>query len=207
MTMAEANSEPGADSGIHLGTAAAAEISRSLRELLAEVLGLYLKTKSFEWRVSGRHLLEYAVLLDEQGRELFAMADRIAEHGAGIGGSTLSSIHDMIRDRRLFALTNRIAERERKIGANTLRMIRDVLRQQVPDSEENVISAARMLKELSEDNRRLALLLRFTHALGERHNDAATARLMDIWQDQTERRAGCLSQIVRDICPRTRDHP
>jgi starvation-inducible DNA-binding protein len=44
-----------------------AEISSGLRQLLADVFALYLKTKNFHWYMSGRHFRDYHLLLDEHG--------------------------------------------------------------------------------------------------------------------------------------------
>ena len=52
------------------------EISDALRQLLADVFALYLKTKNFHWHMSGRHFRDYHLLLDEQS--VFATTDDIA---------------------------------------------------------------------------------------------------------------------------------
>src|SRR5215468_6530671 len=78
-----------------------AEISASLRELLADVFSLYLKTKSFHWHISGRHFRDYHLLLDEQATQVFAMTDDIAERARKIGGATLRSIGDIAKHQRL----------------------------------------------------------------------------------------------------------
>jgi hypothetical protein len=43
-----------------------AEISRALRQLLADTFALYIKTKNFHWHMSGPHFRDYHLLLDEQ---------------------------------------------------------------------------------------------------------------------------------------------
>src|SRR6202165_5415981 len=68
------------------------EISDALRQLLADVFALYLKTKNFHWHMSGRHFRDYHLLLDEHGDQLFAMTDPIAERVRKIGGLTIKSI-------------------------------------------------------------------------------------------------------------------
>src|ERR1700745_1939155 len=65
------------------------EISNSLRHLLADVFALYLKTKNFHWHMSGPHFRDYHLLLDEQGEQIFAMTDDIAERVRKIGGGPL----------------------------------------------------------------------------------------------------------------------
>jgi len=44
---------------------AVTEISDALRELLADVFTLYMKTKNFHWHMTGRHFRDYHLLLDE----------------------------------------------------------------------------------------------------------------------------------------------
>ena len=43
------------------------EISLHLRQLLADVFGLYVKTKNFHWHMSGPHFRDYHLLLDSSG--------------------------------------------------------------------------------------------------------------------------------------------
>src|ERR1700756_3512931 len=78
-----------------------AEISSALQVLLADVFGLYIKTKSFHWHISGRNFRDYHLLLDEQASQIFAMTDDIAERARKIGGTTLKSIGDIGRRQRL----------------------------------------------------------------------------------------------------------
>src|SRR6266849_2428898 len=72
-----------------------AEISTALRELLADVFALYVKTKNFHWHMSGQHFRDYHLLLDEHAEQIFAMTDEIAERARKIGGATLRSISDI----------------------------------------------------------------------------------------------------------------
>jgi len=48
--------------------------------MLADVFALYLKTKNFR---------DYHLLLDEQGSQVFAMTDDIAERARKLGGAAL----------------------------------------------------------------------------------------------------------------------
>jgi starvation-inducible DNA-binding protein len=72
-----------------LASAATRDISAALNQILADVFALYLKTKNFHWHVSGPHFRDYHLLLDEQGDQLFAMTDPIAERIRKIGGTKL----------------------------------------------------------------------------------------------------------------------
>ena len=59
--------------------------------------------------------------------------------------------------------------------------------------------AQEMLAELSLDNQQLTRSLRATHEICDRHNDVATASLIETWIDESERRTWFLSEIVRDL--------
>src|SRR2546421_10845074 len=88
------------DTPTDLSRDAVAEISSGLRQLLADVFALYVKTKNFHWHTSGRHFRDYHLLLDEQAEQIFGMTDEIAERGGKIGGRTLRSIGDIARQQR-----------------------------------------------------------------------------------------------------------
>jgi starvation-inducible DNA-binding protein len=145
------------------------EISTSLRQLLADVLALYVKTKNFHWHMSGRHFRDYHLLLDEHAEQIFAMTDDIAERARKIGGTTVRSIGDIAQHQRL------------------------------KDNDEELVTPENMLSELCADNQRLTRFLRSTHELCERHNDVATASLIETWIDQTERRTWFLAEITRTL--------
>jgi starvation-inducible DNA-binding protein len=144
------------------------EISDNLRRLLADVFALYLKTKNFHWHMSGRHFRDYHLLLDEQAAQIFAMTDDIAERARKIGGDSLRSISDISKHQRL------------------------------RDNNRESIRPEHMLAELCTDNRELTRFLRMTHKICEKHNDVATASLIEAWIDETERRTWFLSETVRD---------
>jgi starvation-inducible DNA-binding protein len=158
--------EDRAEQGIELTREGVAEISSALRQLLADVFTLYLKTKNFHWHMSGRHFRDYHLLLDEQGDQLFAMTDEIAERARKIGGTTLHSISDISRHQRL------------------------------ADNNKDVVSPEDMLGELLGDSRRLTGFLRLTHETCGRHKDVASTSMIEVWIDQTERRTWFLAEIV-----------
>jgi starvation-inducible DNA-binding protein len=151
-----------------LSREAVAEISEALREMLADVFCLYLKTKSFHWHITGRHFRDYHLLLDEHADQIFAMTDEIAERARKIGGHTLRSIGDIARHQRL------------------------------KDNDDGSILPRQMLSELREDNSQLTHFLRVAHELCARHNDVATTSLIEVWIDQTERRTWFLAEIVSE---------
>jgi starvation-inducible DNA-binding protein len=148
---------------------AVVEISGALRLMLADVFSLYLKTKNFHWHIIGRHFRDYHLLLDEHAVQIFAMTDDIAERARKIGGSTLRSISDISRHQRL------------------------------KDNNDEGVAPKEMLLELRADNLQLTRFLRATHVVCERHNDVATASLIENWIDQAERRTRSLSETVSDL--------
>ncbi len=144
-------------------------ISSSLRQLLADVFGLYMKTKNFHWHMSGRQFRDFHLLLDEHAAQIFAMTDDIAERARKIGGTTLRSISDISRLQRL------------------------------KDNNEELITPRDMMLELCRDNLQLTRYLRSTHEVCSHYGDVATTSLIENWIDETERRHWFLSEIVRDL--------
>lgn len=143
------------------------EITNELRQLLADVFVLYVKTKNFHWHMSGRHFRDYHLLLDEQSQQIFAMTDDIAERARKIGGTTIRSISDISRNQRLH------------------------------DNNDDFVAPPDMLADLSADNQRLTRLLRAAHEVCERYNDVATASLIENWIDETERRTWFLWETTQ----------
>jgi len=135
--------------------------------LLADTFALYLKTKNFHWHMSGSHFRDYHLLLDEQGDQIFAMTDAIAERVRKIGGTTLRSVGHIGRLQRLL------------------------------DNDAGFVSPSTMLAELRDDNKQLGHYMRETHALCDEHNDVATASLLENWIDETERRTWFLYETTR----------
>jgi starvation-inducible DNA-binding protein len=146
---------------------AVVEISSGLREMLADVFAAYVKTKNFHWHMSGPHFRDYHLLLDEQASQIFAMTDDIAERTRKIGGKTLHSVSDITRHQRL------------------------------KDNDAEFVSPQEMLAELCADNQEMTRNLRSMHEVCDRHNDVATASLIEVWIDETERRTWFLSEAMR----------
>jgi starvation-inducible DNA-binding protein len=144
------------------------QISAALRPLLADVFALYVKTKNFHWHMSGRHFRDYHLLLDEQGTQIFAMTDDIAERARKLGGTTLHSISDIARHQRL------------------------------KDNNAESVPALEMIRELCTDNQELTRFLRQAHEICERYNDVATTSMIEVWIDQTERRTWFLAETLQE---------
>ena len=110
------------------------EISAALNALIADTFALYVKTKNFHWHVSGPHFRDYHLLLDEQGDQLAAGIDILAERARKIGGTTVRSI-------------GQIAKLQR-----------------IKDNDKNYVPAIDMLLELMNDRPRSATCARPTRS-------------------------------------------
>src|SRR5246127_2440805 len=84
-----------------LSAGATSAVTEVLNPLVADAFALYVKTKNFHWHMSGPHFRDYHLLLDEQGDQIFAMTDDIAERVRKIGGTTIRSIGHISRLQRL----------------------------------------------------------------------------------------------------------
>src|SRR5919107_4735574 len=151
----------------HLDHDGTKDVAGAMNAILADVFALYMKTKNFHWHLSGPHFRDYHLMLDEQAAQLFAMTDPVAERVRKIGGLTLRSI-------------GHIAHLQR-----------------ISDNEAEYVEPSDMLAELREDNKSLAERLREAHNVCEEHRDLATASLIEVWIDETERRTWFLFESDR----------
>ncbi len=144
------------------------DISAGLGGLLADVFALYMKTKNFHWHMSGRHFRDYHLLLDEHGDQLFAMTDPIAERARKLGGTTIRSIGHIARQQRIL------------------------------DNDAPYVEPQDMLAELRDDNLRLVSIMREVHNVCDKYGDVATASLLEVWIDESERRVWFLFEMTRN---------
>ncbi len=142
-------------------------LSSVLNALLADVYALYIKTKNFHWHMSGPHFRDYHLLLDEQGDQIFAIADDIAERVRKVGGTSIRSIGQISKLQR------------------------------ISDNDQEFVPARDMLLELHGDNRTLVESLRSAHEVADKANDYATTSLIEVWIDEAERRAWFLFEATR----------
>jgi starvation-inducible DNA-binding protein len=150
-----------------LGPDAVRDIAAALNVLLADIFGLYVKTKNFHWHMSGRHFRDYHLLLDEQATQIFATTDDIAERVRKIGSRTLHSVGQISRSQRIL------------------------------DNDADYVTPLDMLAELRGDNKQLTAYMRETHDLCDEHRDVATASLLENWIDEAERRTWFLFEATR----------
>ena len=155
------------DTPTDLSADAVQEISEAINATLADTFALYLKTKNFHWHVSGPHFRDYHLLLDEQGEQIFAITDDLAERVRKIGGTTLHSIGEIAKLQR------------------------------IKDNDADFVAPLDMLRELMNDNKTLVAEMREAHEVADKHEDVATTSLLENFIDQAERRTWFLFEASR----------
>ena len=134
------------------------DIATALNGLVADGFTLYVKTKNFHWHMNGPHFRDYHLMLDEQGDQIFASIDPLAERVRKLGAKTITSIAAIARSASL------------------------------KDNESAEVDPADMLIELMEDNKAMAHAMREAHKLCDDAEDSGTAGLLETFIDETERR-------------------
>ncbi|HTO41637.1 MAG TPA: DNA starvation/stationary phase protection protein [Rhizomicrobium sp.] len=163
----DAQAAPALDTPTDISPQAVKELSKALNALLADTFVLYLKTKNFHWHVSGPHFRSYHLLLDEQADEIYATTDPIAERVRKLGGSTIRSIGDIAQ------------------------------RQTLKDNDADFVPPLDMLRELMNDNKTTIANMRKLHELCDKHDDVATASLLENYIDAAEKRNWFLFEASR----------
>ena len=150
-----------------LSNNAVPEIAEALNGLVADSYALYTKTKNFHWHVSGPHFRDYHLLFDEQAAEIFATVDELAE-------------------------------RVRKLGARTVHSIGEIARlQTIKDNDKDYVAPTAMLTELMEDNKLVVRRMRAAHEIADKHDDVATASILENFIDAAEKRNWFLFEASR----------
>jgi len=143
------------------------EIAEALNGLVADSYALYTKTKNFHWHVSGPHFRDYHLLFDDQATEIFATVDDLAE-------------------------------RVRKLGARTVHSIGEIARlSTIKDNDKDYVSPQGMLTELMNDNKTVIKRMRVAHDIADKHEDVATASILENFIDQAEKRNWFLFEASR----------
>ncbi len=166
-----AGSPSALDTPTDLSGQATRAIADALNGLLADAFALYLKTKNFHWHMSGPHFRDYHLMLDEQSDQIFATTDPLAE-------------------------------RVRKLGQRTIRSIGHIGElQTIKDNDAEFVGPLDMLRELMNDNKAMAASMRKAHELCDDQKDIATASLLEVYVDETERRTWFLFEASRQADP------
>ena len=166
-----ATSRAAGSAALHTPTDLSADATKAVTEalnpLVADAFALYLKTKNFHWHVSGPHFRDYHLLLDDQGDQIFAMTDELAERVRKIGGNTLRSIGHIAKLKR------------------------------IADNDAEYVAPVDMLRELMEDSKAFTANMREAHQVASRSNDSATTILLENFIDETEKRTWFLFETTR----------
>ena len=144
-----------------------AAVATALNVLVADAFSLYFKTKNFHWHVSGPHFRDYHVMLDEQADQIFASIDPLAERVRKVGQRTLLGLGHAA------SLTT------------------------IDDNTADFVAPGDMLNELIADNKAMAEAMRKAHGVCDDNDDVATASLLEIYIDETERRTWFLFEASR----------
>ena len=142
-------------------------LANCLNRLVADAFSLYLKTRNFHWHVSGPHFRDYHLLLDEQADQILASVDPLAE-------------------------------RVRKLGRPTVRSVGQIMQlRRIADNESEFVTPLQMLCELMDDNKAMAHAMREAHELCDERDDVATASLLEVLIDESEKRLWFLFETAR----------
>ncbi|MCW3098106.1 MAG: starvation/stationary phase protection protein [Chthonomonadaceae bacterium] len=140
-------------------------IVEAINPLVADAFALYVKTKNFHWHLSGSHFRDYHLLFDEHADQIFATIDVLAERVRKIGGTTIRSISHI----------------------NAL--------QTIDDDNEEFLTPFQMLQRLIADNKAMAAAMRKAHEVADDGKDVATASVLEVFIDETERRTWFLFEV------------
>lgn len=144
-----------------------AAVAKAVNGLVADAYLLYVKTKNFHWHVAGPNFRDYHLMLDEQADQIFASIDPLAE-------------------------------RVRKLGHKTLHSLAEILElTSLEENTEEYVPPHDMLVELMNDNKAVAKAMRDAHKLCDDNDDVATASLLEVYIDETERRTWFLFETAR----------
>lgn len=142
-------------------------IVKQLNGVVANAFVLYVKTKNFHWHLSGPNFRDFHKMLDEQAEQIYASIDPLAERVRKIGGTTITSISHIAK------------------------------LQSLSDNNEVFVAPTDMLLELLNDNKKVAEDMRQAHGICDENKDVATASLLEIYIDETERRSWFLFESSR----------
>jgi starvation-inducible DNA-binding protein len=143
-------------------------IATAINPLVADAFALFVKTKNYHWHMSGSHYRDYHLLLDEQATQIFNMIDILAERVRKVGGTTIHSIS------QISAL------------------------QSVHDDNETYVAPKEMIRRLMEENKALTSRMRAAHKICDDVNDVATASVLEVFIDESERRTWFLFETQAD---------
>jgi starvation-inducible DNA-binding protein len=144
-------------------------IAAALGGVRAETFNLYAKTRRILWQMCGSDFHEYRLLLEEQAEQLVTLTDAITACMGNLGGMDVRPIDHSDLSRR-------------SIG-----------------SDVKFVASEDGLTDLRIDNQILTGSLRSAQALCQKCGDFVAASLIDVWIDETRRRAWLLFEMTHRI--------
>ncbi len=142
-------------------------VTEAINPLVADLFALYLKAKNYHWHLLGPHVRDYHLLFDEQAEAILAATDQLAE-------------------------------RVRKVGGTTIRSISHISQlQTIADDNQAFVPPLEMAARLMNDNAALARNMRTAHEVCDRAHDYATASILEVLIDETERRTWFLFELIQ----------
>lgn len=116
-----------------------------------------------------------------------------------MSGSHFRDYHLLLDEQaeQIFATIDVLAERARKLGGMTIRSIGQIHRLSHIEDDDETIEPREMLQRLLEDNQGVAARMRAAHKVCDDANDVATASFLEIYIDETERRAWFLFEALQ----------
>jgi starvation-inducible DNA-binding protein len=98
----------------------------------------------------------------------------------------------------ILATTDELAERVRKLGGSTLHSISEISKlQSIKDNNKVFVSANDMLVELMADTKTAIKAMRAAHEVADKHEDIATASILENFIDAAEKRHWFLFETSR----------
>ena len=144
-------------------------VTEAINPLVADALALYTKTKNYHWHLAGSHFRDYHKLFDKHAEDILESVDTLAERVRRVGGTTIRSIGHISQ------------------------------LQTIQDDNSDYVPAGEMVRRLMEDNKHMAETQRAAHEVCVRNHDFATAAILEVLIDQTERRTWYLFEIVQGM--------
>lgn len=151
----------------HIKPAGVKALTEALNPLVADGFALYIKTKNFHWHLATPHFRDYHLLFDEHATQIFETIDPLAERVRKIGGTTIRSVS------HIASLT------------------------QIQDDNKDFVTASEMVRMLVEDNLAFNAAMLKAHKICDEYGDVATASILEVYIDETERRVWFLNQIMQ----------
>src|SRR5262249_37946965 len=142
-----------------LSERAVADISVALTVLIADLVTIHLKAKSFSWHFISGPSDDYRLLLERHAEQVFSAIDLLATRVREIGGTTIRSVGHVKRLQRII------------------------------DNDSSDVTAHSAVDELREDNQLVSARLRDAHKLCVVHGDQHGAQLVNWLLDEAEHRA------------------